>query len=162
MSTASTLRPRNLACSPHEHNAKSSGALTVADILLIGADAALLEGIAQALAAAGHRIVIAASIAEASFVASAAAPLLVVCDRALLATVGDARGLGLAAGGALVAFGDPATPLPAPVRRAVLAELQLPLERARLVALAAHVEARARRTGRTVDASTPPESRPAV
>ncbi|MDQ8155751.1 MAG: hypothetical protein P3B98_13955 [Gemmatimonadota bacterium] len=134
----------------------------MADILLIGADAALLEGIAQALVAAGHHVLTAATVAEASFIAAAAPPLLVACDRALLASVGDTRGLGLAPGGALVAYGDPATPLPAPVRRAVLAELRLPLERARLLALAAHVASRARTTGRDARTPTPPESRPGV
>lgn len=134
----------------------------MASILLVGADAALLEGIAQALAAAGHHVLTAASLAEASFIATAAPPLLAVVDRALLATSADVHGLGLAAGGAVVAFGDPAAPLPGPVRRAVLAELRLPLERARLTALAAHVEARVVRTGRGVTSHTPPESRPGV
>lgn len=133
----------------------------MAAILLIGADAALLEGIAQAFAAAGHQVLTAATVAEASFVSAASPPLLAVCDRALLATVTDVRSLGLAPGGALVAYGDPAAPLPAPVRRAVLAELRLPLERSRLLALAAHVEARARHTGRDSNA-TPPEPRPSI
>lgn len=134
----------------------------MAVILLIGADAALLEGIAQALATAGHQVLTASSLAEASFAAAAAPPMMAVVDRALLATAADAHALGLVPGGALVVFGDPATPLPAPVRRAVLAELRLPLERARLTALALHVEARARRTGRNAPEPTPPESHPGV
>jgi hypothetical protein len=44
----------------------------------------------------------------------------------------------------------------------VLAELRLPLERSRLTALAAHVEERARRTGRDAVVGTPPDSRPAL
>lgn len=136
--------------------------MTVAAILLVGADAALLEGIAQALAAAGHQVLTASSLAEASFVATSAPPLLAVVDRLLLATVTDSRAIGLAPGGALVAFGDPGVPLPAQVRRSVLAELRLPLERSRLTALAAHVEARARRAGRDAMAKTPPDSRPAL
>jgi hypothetical protein len=132
----------------------------VADLLLVGADAALLEGIAQALTAAGHQVQTAASMDEASFIAAAAPPLLAVVDRTLLATDADARALGLAPGGALVVFGDPGTPLPGPVRRTVLAELRLPLERARLTALAAHVADRAQRTGRNTPRQTPPESRP--
>ncbi len=132
----------------------------MAAILLVGADAALLEGIAQTLASAGHQVLTAASIAEASFIAAAAPPLLAVVDRTLLATDGDTRSLGLAAGGALVVFGEPGIPLPGIVRRAVLAELRLPLERARLSALAAHVAARAQRTGRNAATPTPPESRP--
>ncbi|MHB0963143.1 MAG: hypothetical protein ACYC5V_08050 [Gemmatimonadaceae bacterium] len=132
----------------------------MAAILLVGANAALLEGIAQTLTAAGHHVLTAVSIAEASFVASAAPPLLAVVDRTLLAAAGDTRAFGLAPGGALVVFGDPASPLPGPVRRTVLAELQLPLERARLTALAAHVAVRAQRTGRSATTPTPPESRP--
>lgn len=134
----------------------------MASILLIGADTALLEGLAQALAVAGHQALTAASVAEASFIAAAAPPLLIVCDRALLAAVADARSLGLTPGGALVAFGDPAVPLSAPMRRVVLAELRLPLERSRLVALATHVAARVRNTGRGAQSTTPPESRPGV
>jgi len=122
-------------------------------MLLVGADAALLEGIAQALASAGHHVLTAASLAEAGFVAAASPPLLAVVDRALLAHA-DVRGIGLAPGGALVVFGDPQSPLPAPVRRMVLAELRLPLERERLSALALHVEARAASTGR--GRKTPP------
>jgi hypothetical protein len=128
--------------------------------LLIGADAALLEGLAQALTAAGHQVLTATSLAEASFVAAATPPLLAVVDRALLAAAGDAHLVGLAPGGAVVAYGDPAAPLAGPVRRAVLAELRLPLERARLTALAAHVAARAQCTGRNT--VTPAESRPGV
>jgi hypothetical protein len=134
----------------------------VASILLVGADAALLEGIAQALGAAGHQVLTAATMSEAAFVAGAAPPLLAVVDRALLAAGADARTLPLAPGGALVAYGDPATPLAGPVRRAVLAELRLPLERARLTALAAHVQARAQRTGRSAPSMTPPEPRPGI
>ncbi len=130
----------------------------MAAILLVGTDAALLEGIAQALAAAGHQVLTAMSVAEASFVAAAAPPLLAVVDRALLTTMSDVHGLGLAPGGALVAFGDPATPIPGQVRRAVLAELRLPLERARLTALAAHVQSRAQTTGR--DRVTPTTAEP--
>jgi hypothetical protein len=134
----------------------------VASILLVGADAALLEGIAQTLTAAGHQVLTAVSVAEASFIAAAASPLLAVVDRTLLVTAGDSRALRLAPGGALVAFGDPASPLPGPVRRTVLAELRLPLERARLTALAAHVAARAHRTGRDAVSRTPAESHRAL
>lgn len=130
----------------------------MAAILLVGADAALLEGLAQALAAAGHQALTAASVAEASFVAAAAPPLLAVVDRALLAGIGDVRSIGLAPRGALVTFGDPSTPLPGPVRRLVLAELRLPLERARLAALAAHVESRAHEIGHSATRETPPDA----
>lgn len=134
----------------------------MAAILLVGADMALLEGIAQTLTAAGHQVQTAASVAEGAFIAAAAPPLLAVVDRTLLATAGNARALGLAPGGAMVVFGDPAAPLPGPVRRTVLAELRLPLERARLTALAAHVAARAHHTGRDAVSPTPAESHRAL
>lgn len=155
---ALTLPPPSRGCSPDDDDSPPPPRLTVAAILLVGADAALLEGIAQTLTAAGHQVLTAVSIAEAGFIAAAAPPLLAVVDRALLATAGDTRALGLAPGGALVVFGDPASPLPGPVRRTVLAELRLPLERARLTALAAHVAARAHHTGRDAVSPTPAES----
>ena len=159
---ASMPQSHSRDCSRPDDDTLQPKRLTVAGILLVGADAALLEGLAQALAAAGHQVLTATSIAEASFTAAAAPPLLAVVDRVLLGTVTDTRSIGLAPGGALVAFGDPGIPLSAPVRRSVLAELRLPLERSRLTALAAHVEARARRTGRDMVAETPPDSRPAL
>ncbi len=159
---ASMPQSHSRDCSRPDDDTLQPKILNVAGILLVGADAALLEGIAQALAAAGHQVLTATSIAEASFVAAAAPPLLAVVDRTLLGTVTDTRSIGLSPGGALVAFGDPGIPLPAPVRRAVLAELRLPLERSRLTALAAHVEERARRTGRDAVVGTPPDSRPAL
>jgi len=149
--------PRSRGCSIHYFDSSPPPNLIVASILLVGADTALLEGITQALASAGHHVATAASLAEAPFVATAAPPLLAVIDRSLLMNASDLRGLGLAPRGAIVVFGDPATPLPGAVRRAVLAEL--PLERARLMALAAHVEARAEDRGRGA-MPTPPESRP--
>jgi len=162
MLTALTHRPRSRGCSPHYIESSPPSNLIVASILLVGADTALLEGIAQALASAGHQALTATSLAEASFVATAVPPLLAVIDRSLLINATELRGFGLAPRGAIVVFGDPVTPLPGALRRAVLAELQLPLERARLTALAAHVEERARRTGRDVVAETPPDSRPAL
>ena len=159
---ASKPQSHSRDCSRPDDDTLQPKRLNVAAILLVGADGALLEGIAQALAAAGHHVLTAASIAEASFVAATAPPLLAVVDRALLASLTDVRSIGLAPGGALVAFGDVGIPLPAPVRRSVLAELRLPLERSRLIALAAHVEARAHRTGRDAVAETPPDSRPAL
>lgn len=160
MLTELTHQLHSRGCSPHYIESSPPTNLIVASILLVGADTALLEGITQALASAGHQVHTAASLAEASFVATAAPPLLAVIDRSLLLSASDLRGLGLAPRGAIVVFGDPTTPLPGALRRAVLAELRLPLERARLTALAAHVEARAQDRGRDAK-PTPPESRPA-
>jgi hypothetical protein len=158
---ASMQRPRARGCSRPDDDFLPKYP-NVAVILLVGADSALLEGLTQALESAGHHVMTAATLAEASFVAASAPPMLAVVDRALLATLGDTRALGLAPGGALVAYGDLGTPLPAPIRRSVLAELRLPLERSRLSALAVHVEARAQRVGRDASVVTPPDSRPVV
>ncbi|MFL5578647.1 MAG: hypothetical protein ACJ79S_22050 [Gemmatimonadaceae bacterium] len=146
--------------------------------MLIGTDVALLEGIAQTLGTAGHRTTLAASLADAAGrPLSGEAPLLLVVEREL--AVGGAgrpaellRAVPLAPGGALLLFrrgggahdagsattaGDEGA-LPAALRRTTLAELTLPLERHRLVALAHTVEERARRTGRG-QIPTPPEHR---
>jgi hypothetical protein len=60
-------------------------------------------------------------------------------------------GISLAPGGALLLYrvvGSPVIALPPGLQRAVLADLTLPLERNRLVALVTHVRDRARVTGR--------------
>jgi DNA-binding NtrC family response regulator len=128
-------------------------------ILLVGSDAALLEGLAQTLAARGYAAAVAASVQEALDCASAQLPLVAVIERELAATApGLVSSIPLVRGGALVAFHkrpDERAVLPLALQRAVLADLALPLERNRLLALVQHVEERARVTGRQrVD--TPP------
>ena len=145
----------------------------MAPIVLIGTDASLLEGIAQTLGAAGHRTRIARSAAEAASPPEEDAPLIVLAERALTLRDGEATAellrIPLAPGGAVLLFrtgaaAAPASesaepPLPAALRRATLAELTLPLERHRLVALAHSIEERALLTGRGNRAPTPPENR---
>ena len=133
-------------------------------VLAVGPDPALLEGVSQTLTAAGHRVMIAAGIAEGIDALQGARPLvaLVHCDE-LVSTDGPARLL-LAQGGALIAYhcDDADTPtLPFRVKRVTLAELSLPLERHRLLALVQYVESRARAAGRTIaddDAATDEDS----
>lgn len=135
----------------------------MATMLLLGLDAPLLEGLAQMLAAVGQRAAIATSIPEAAELAAVEPPLLVLVDRSLALASPDALRLPLAPGGArlLYRMGDqPASPLPAALQRSVLADLALPLERHRLVALVQHVTGRAAVTGRGAR-RPPPESRPA-
>jgi DNA-binding NtrC family response regulator len=130
----------------------------MAAVLLIGSDSALLEGLAQTLAGAGHRPRLADSPAQAAEQTPTAPPLVTVAERS---TAVDALRLPLARGGALIVYraGDaPAGPLPAVAQRAVLADLALPLERHRLLALVAYVEERATRTGRARN-ETPGEHR---
>jgi len=130
----------------------------MAAVLLIGSDPALLEGLAQTLAGAGHRPRLVSSRAEAEEQPPTRPPLVIVAERDAAA---DALHLPLAPGGALIVYhaGDtPAAPLPTFVQRAVLADLTLPLERHRLLALVAYVEERAARTGRARN-ETPGEHR---
>lgn len=126
-------------------------------ILLVGTDLPLLEGIAQTLAAVGHRPVLAQSIAEGMQFAAGERPLLAVVDRELALGASDVQRLPLAPGGALVLYraSNGAASLPPALQRHVLAELTLPLERHRLVALVQKVRERAQVTGR--DRSDTPE-----
>lgn len=124
---------------------------TVAHILVAGPDAALIEGVAQTLAAAGHRVEVARSISEAMDVLGGSRPLIAVVDRSELFSDGTTFRIPLAQGGALIAFhvdDSERTPLPFPIQRTMLATLQLPLERQRLVALVRNVEVRAQAAGR--------------
>lgn len=132
----------------------------MATILLVGGDAALLEGLAQLLAGHGHTSTASTSLADAREVAARTPPLVAVVDRQLL-NGDDSLGLTLAAGGAAVLYRPAGTAngvLPPSFRRCVLADLTLPLERNRLVTLVQWVEERATTTGRRTSRNTPPES----
>lgn len=124
-------------------------------ILLAGTDLPLLEGLAQSLAAAGHSPFVTASLAEARESAAVAPPLITVVSHVLASeSPAEALAIPLAPGGALVLYrsvGSLAVTLPANVQRAVLADLTLPLERNRLLALVQHVQERAKATGRLTD-----------
>jgi DNA-binding NtrC family response regulator len=135
----------------------------MAIILLAGEDAALLEGLVQSLVALGHSPSVALSLAEARDTAARnGAPLMLVIDRGFVDATGtEVLGVPLAPGGTLILYRTPgrsAAALAPPLQRAVLADLTLPLERNRLVALVQHVEERARATGRT-QRHTPRETR---
>jgi len=134
-------------------------------LLLIGTDDALLEGLTQLLAGGGQRVTIAHTVAEAEEIARQTAPLLVVVDRGSVAPDGGARvaHIPLAPGGAYVLYRTTSDEgaslvLAHMIARQTLAELSLPLERQRLVALAQYVSARARESGR-LRFDTPPERR---
>jgi DNA-binding NtrC family response regulator len=121
-------------------------------VLLVGEDVALLEGLAQSLAAQGHAPTVATSLAEAREVAMARPPLVLVVHRALASTAGaELLAIPLAAGGARLLYRAatvPLAPLLPSLQRAVLADLTLPLERHRLSALVQSLSERARATGR--------------
>jgi hypothetical protein len=133
-------------------------------VLLVGEDGALLEGLSQSLAAVGYVPIATSTLHEARDAAAAGAspPLLVVVQRELAAEASaEALGIVLAPGGALVLFQSTSTiaaPISPTLQRSVLAELTLPLERNRLIALAQHVHERVVATGRS-GRRTPPEQR---
>jgi hypothetical protein len=123
-------------------------------ILFVGSDLALLEGLAQTLAAAGERVRLARSLYDSDLVAADDPPLVVVVERALaFEAAGSGAGMPnftLARGGTVVLYHGPddaALVLPASLMRTTLADLTLPLERQRLVALVRTVADRARARG---------------
>jgi hypothetical protein len=123
----------------------------MATIILIGGDTPLLEGVAQMLAALGHRSHHVTSVEEGMLAAAAQPPLMVVVAHDLASARGDLARFPLEPGGALVLYRTrpgAATPLPHALLRTTLADLLLPLERQRLSALVQHVEERARVAGR--------------
>lgn len=130
---------------------------TATTILLVGSDAALLEGLAQTLAARGYTTLAASGLEEAQECAGASPPLVAVVERDLAAEAPAlVLGIRLVRGGALVVFHqrtEEASVLAPAVQRALLADLALPLERHRLLALVQHVEDRARATGRQMNDS---------
>lgn len=132
----------------------------MATILLIGDDSALLEGLAQLLASHGHASSVAQSLSDARHIAQRTPPLVAVVERGLVHG-DDTLGLPLQAGGATVLYrasGASNGVLPAALQRAILADLTLPLERNRLVALVQRVEERAAAAGRGPRRNTPPET----
>ncbi len=133
----------------------------MATILLVGGATALLEGLAQSLAAAGHRPRLAESITDAAELAESDPPLVAVLDRRIVEQDVSALLLQLAQGGAMLLYHPTSAtvePLSPVHQRAVMAELELPLERHRLLALVQRVDERVRATGRN-RRLTPPESR---
>jgi hypothetical protein len=128
-------------------------------ILLVGSELPLLEGLSQSLASLGFEPNVAQTIVEGREIAAHHPPLVAVVSRALAATgAADTLSIPLAPGGALLlyrAVGSPLVTFSASVQRAVLADLALPLERNRLLALVQHVAQRARDTGRAAADANP-------
>lgn len=134
-------------------------------ILLVGTELPLLEGLAQSFAALGFTPHVAASLAEGRELAGQHEPLIAIVSRVLAANAtAETLSIPLAPGGALIlyrAVGGTIVTLSPTLQRAVLADLTLPLERNRLVAIVQHVCERARTTGRGYTQTTEPvEGRP--
>lgn len=121
-------------------------------ILLVGSELPLLEGLSQSFASAGFTTQVAQTLHEARELAQLDPPLVAIVSRPLAAgSSADTLGIPLAAGGALMLYrsiGSMLVTLSPTVQRAVLADLTLPLERNRMMALIHHVGERAKATGR--------------
>ena len=125
----------------------------MAKVILVGADVALLEGLAQTLLGFGHEVSFATTVGEvAGTYLTDRAALAVVSAESLL-NAGLGATLPLASGGALIVYGtshEDRPVLPTKLQRSTLAYLVLPLERHRLMALVQSFESRSRMTGRSL------------
>ena len=124
------------------------------NVILVGTDAALLEGLAQSYASVGFKPHVVATLIDACEVAAESRPIVAVVARDMaLESAGDALAIQLAPGGSLVLYhrGDSAGATPPLLARSVVAELVLPLERLRLVALTSSLAGRAVVAGRTME-----------
>lgn len=120
--------------------------------MLVGADVALLEGLAQTLVGFGHDVSFAATVAEAAESLSVDLPALAIVSSEALEEAGMGMTLPLTPGGAMIVYGtshDNQPFLPTKLQRATLAHLVLPLERHRLMALVQSFDSRSRTTGRS-------------
>ena len=124
----------------------------MAKVILVGADVALMEGLAQTLIGLGHDVSFAVTVAEAAGSLSENLPALAVVSCQALEEAGMGMTLPLTPGGAMIVYGtshDDRPFLPTKLQRATLAHLVLPLERHRLVALVQSFDNRSRTTGRS-------------
>jgi hypothetical protein len=129
----------------------------VAKVILVGAEAALLEGLAQTLLGCGHEVLFAGSVGDAAAGLNGEIPALAVISSEALEEVSGGASLPMTPGGALIVYcksHDERPFLPPQLQRATLAQLVLPLERKRLLALVQSFDARSRTTGRTRDWET--------
>ena len=125
----------------------------MAQVILVGADTALLEGLAQTLLGLDHKVLFATTVVEAGVLANDNMPALTVVSSAALEDAGFGATLPLSLGSAMIVYGsshDERPFLPPRLQRATLAHLVLPLERHRLVALIQSFESRSRMTGRSM------------
>ena len=120
-------------------------------LLIVGTDTALIEGTSQTLTAAGHQLLFSRSLDESLETVGDARPIVVLVERSAIDEIRMTLRVPLSEGGAFLVFhaeDAPVAPMPARVQRATLAELELPLESKRLLALVRYVETRAQIVGR--------------
>ena len=121
----------------------------MAKVILVGADVALLEGLAQTLLGFGHDVSFAATVEDAASALSGDLPVIAVVSCEALESVEQGATLPLTPGGALIVYGkshDEMPFLPPRLQRTTLAHLVLPLERHRLLALVQSFDSRSRTT----------------
>ena len=137
----------------------------MAKVILVGADTALLEGLAQTLLGLEHDVLFATNVEEAAGMANDNVPALTVVSSAALEDAGFGATLPLTLGTALIVYGTSRGErpfLPTRLQRATLAHLVLPLERHRLVALIQSFENRSRTTGRSMREDIPDDVQPEI
>jgi len=120
-------------------------------LLIVGTDSALIEGVSQTLTGAGHEVMFSRSLADAIESVGDLRPLVLLVERSAIDEIRSTLRVPQAEGGAILVFHpeDTVSPsLPHRLQRATLAELELPLERQRLLALIRYVEKRAHTVGR--------------
>jgi hypothetical protein len=125
----------------------------VAKVVLVGADVALLEGLAQTLLGFGHEVSFATTVGEVAGTHGIDPPAIGVVSADALLSAGLGATLPLAAGGALIVYGtshEDRPLLPTKLQRSTLAYLVLPRERHRLIALVQSFDTRSRATGRSL------------
>lgn len=130
------------------------------DVLIVGGNSAVLEGVLQSVRASGLSAEACPDVGCARDAASESRPVALVVHVDLAPASEELRRFTLLPGGAVILFrdGDHAGSSNRQLDRAVIAELALPLERARLVALLNRIVERARITGRGRRPPDPPLS----
>ncbi|HEV7388515.1 MAG TPA: hypothetical protein VGN73_07890 [Gemmatimonadaceae bacterium] len=124
----------------------------MAKVILVGADVALLEGLAQTLLGFGHEVLFSATIGETAGAWNEDSPAIAVVSSDALESEELGTTLPITPGGALIVYGKSHSDkpfLPTKLQRATLAHLVLPLERKRLIALVQSFDLRSRTTLRS-------------
>jgi hypothetical protein len=124
----------------------------VAKVILVGADVALLEGLAQTLLGFGHDVLFSATIGETAAALNEDLPAIAVVSSDALQDEAFGATLPITPGGAPIVYGKSHAEkpfLPPRLQRSTLAHLVLPLERHRLIALVQSFDIRSRTTGRS-------------
>jgi hypothetical protein len=115
-------------------------------VLIVGTNAPLIEGVAQILIARDHQLFFSPTLADALDAVGDVKPLVALVERSAIDETRMTLRIPLAQRGAFIVFhGEESRPAPLPhrVQRATLAELELPLERQRLLSLIRYVDGRA-------------------